>query len=108
MPHETKPPETVSPETLHIASCLVHVDPSRCREVADWLIRQPGCEVSAEDPAGKLVVVMESHCESRILELIDSVQQRPGVFGAALVYHQLLDPDTADEPERPRHEIDPS
>lgn len=86
-------------ETLHIASFLVHLAPSCCREVADWLVSQPGCEVSAEDPAGKLVVVVESHHEARILELIDSVQLRSGVFGAALVYHQLLDPDTADEPE---------
>ncbi|MCE9664582.1 chaperone NapD [Halomonas sp. M5N1S17] len=85
-------------EALHIASLLVHARPEHRREVAQWLDAQSGSEVSADDPSGKLVVVVESEREARILELIDSVQMRPGVLGAALVYHQMLDPATADEP----------
>ncbi|RDB41948.1 glutamate synthase [Halomonas sp. DQ26W] len=88
-------------EVLHIASLLVHARPEHSREVAQWLGAQPGIEVSAEDPSGKLVVVVESEREARILELIDSVQVQPGVLGAALVYHQVLDPATADAPANP-------
>lgn len=88
-------------ETLHIASLLVHVRPEHGQEVARWLAAQPESEVSAEDPAGKLVVVVESLRETRILELIDAIQIRPGVLGAALVYHQVLDPASADEPADP-------
>ncbi len=86
-------------DVLHITSLLVHVRPDDCRAVARWLARQPGCEVSAEDPAGKLVLVMESPDERRILAMIDAIQQRPGVLGASLVYHEQLDPDTADDPQ---------
>lgn len=86
-------------DTLHVASFLVHVRPTNLHDVADWLADQADCEVSAEDPSGKLVVVVESLHETRVLELIDSVQLLPGVLGAAFVYHELLDPDTADEPQ---------
>ena len=86
-------------EHLHIASLLVHVRPGQLDAVSAWLSRQPDAELGGEDPAGKLVVVMESRHEGRILALIDAVQQRPGVLGAALVYHQLLDPQIADDPQ---------
>lgn len=86
-------------ETLHIASFIVHVRPERLREIADWLSAQHDCEVRGEDPNGKLVAVVESLQEKYVLHLIDSVQLLPGVFGAALVYHQMLDPATADEPQ---------
>ncbi|APX94465.1 hypothetical protein BWR19_16835 [Halomonas sp. 1513] len=88
----------MSQETLHIASFIVHVRPPRLAEVAAWLNAAGGCEVRGEDAAGKLVAVVESFKESRALDLIDAVQTRPGVLGAALVYHQLLDPASADEP----------
>ncbi|MGM0784400.1 MAG: chaperone NapD [Pseudomonadota bacterium] len=86
-------------QSLHIASFLVHVRPAQCASVAAWLADQPGCEVRAQDPAGKLVVVMESEGEQPILERIDDARRQPGVLDAALIYHQLLDPATADEPE---------
>jgi periplasmic nitrate reductase NapD len=89
----------VTSEPLHIASFLVLVTPDHRRRVSDWLSRQPGAEVSAEDPAGKLVVVVESDREARILELIEAVRERAGVLDASLVYHQWLDPATADEPQ---------
>ncbi|GHE22192.1 chaperone NapD [Halomonas urumqiensis] len=90
--------ETLS-TSLHITSLLIHVNPGDCRAVALWLSRQPGCEVSAEDPAGKLVLVMECLDERRILAMIDSIQRRPGVLGAALVYHEQLAPESADDPQ---------
>ncbi len=84
-------------DALHIASFLVHVRPEECKTVAQWLAAQPDSEIRAEDASGKLVVVMESEREARILDMIDAVQARHGVLGAALVYHQMLDPETADE-----------
>ncbi|WP_355661104.1 chaperone NapD [Halomonas salifodinae] len=84
---------------LHIASLLVQARPQRLAEVAAWLGRRPGVELGAEDPAGKLVVVVESEAEAAILGLIDALQQRPGVLGAALIYHQVLDAASADQPQ---------
>lgn len=89
-----------SDKALHIASLLVQARPQRLAEVAAWLGRQPGVELGAEDPAGKLVVVVESDAEAAILGLIDALQQRPGVLGAALIYHQVLDAADADQPQK--------
>lgn len=86
-------------ETLHIASFIIHARPEHLQGTADWLSTQSDCELRGEDASGKLVVVVESLQEQRVLELIDSAQMLPGVLGAALVYHQMLDPQTADEPQ---------
>lgn len=86
-------------ETLHIASFIVHVRPEQLQETVAWLSAKPDCEVRGEDAGGKLVAVVESLQEKYVLELIDSVQLLPGVLGAALVYHQMLDPATADAPQ---------
>lgn len=89
----------MSTDALHIASLLVHVQPGHARSVARWVEGQADTEIRGEDTAGKLVVVVESQHERRILALVDALQALPGVLGAALVYHQILDPVTADEPE---------
>ncbi|TVP54682.1 MAG: glutamate synthase [Halomonadaceae bacterium] len=89
--------------SLHIASVLVHVQPTQLAATIAWLQQHRGCEVRGQDPGGKIVVVLESHQsqggEHRILDLIAEAQARTGVVSAALVYHQQLDPDTADEPQ---------
>jgi len=87
----------MSKEALHIASVLVHAKPEHRSEVAAWLAALPDTEVRAEDPAGKIVAVVESTDEKRILNVIDKAQENPAVLSAALIYHEMLDPETANE-----------
>ncbi|MDH4562358.1 chaperone NapD [Pseudomonas sp. BN411] len=79
------------PESLHIASLIVHLHPRLLAAVKDNLRRIPDLELHQESPEGKLVVVLEARDESRILATLDSIQNLPGVLNAALVYHEILD-----------------
>ncbi len=84
-------------DALHIASLLVHCRPELLEAVKRNLVLLPGIELHQESAAGKLVVVIEAEHESRILDTISHIQQMPGVFNAALIYHELLSPEG--EPE---------
>lgn len=84
---------------LHIVSFIIHVKPDALATTAQWLAEQPNCEIRGEDEAGKLVVVAENNDEKALLQLMDTVREQPGVLDAALVYHEVLAADTADEPQ---------
>lgn len=80
-------------DSLHIASLLVHCHPDSLAAVRANLARLPDLELHQCSPAGKQVVVLEARDESAILERLQAIQQLPGVLGAALIYHELLDPE---------------
>jgi len=52
-----------------------------------------GLELHQESAAGKLVVVLEAVHENQILQRIDQINNLPGVLNAALIYHELLEPE---------------
>ena len=79
------------PDSLHIASLIVHTHPHLLAAVKANLRRIPHLELHQESPEGKLVVVLEARDESQILATLDSIQSLPGVLNAALVYHEILD-----------------
>ncbi|MDR5899317.1 chaperone NapD [Halomonas vilamensis] len=85
--------------TLHIVSFIVHVKPDALAATVQWLAEQPNCDIRGEDEAGKLVVVAENNDEKALLQLMETVRDQPGVLDAALVYHEVLAADTADEPQ---------
>jgi nitrate reductase NapD len=75
---------------LHVASLVIHVRPNHLSELKLWLLAQDGVEIHAESEQGKLVVVMETQEQQKILDLIDGASLRPGALNAALVYHEIL------------------
>lgn len=83
--------------TLHIASLLVHCRPELFEAVKANMRLLPDLELHQESPAGKVVVVLEAEHESRILQAIDQIQQIPGVLNAALIYHELLPSEGAQQ-----------
>lgn len=83
--------------TLHIASLLVHVRPELFEAVKANLCLLEGVELHQQSPQGKLVVVLETQHEQQILDRIEQINQLPGVLNAALVYHEVLSPEGADE-----------
>lgn len=84
-------------DPLHIASLLVHARPEQFEAVKANLCLLDGVELHQQSPLGKLVVVLETVSEQQILERIDQISNLPGVLNAALVYHELLSPEGADE-----------
>ncbi|SDU28372.1 chaperone NapD [Halopseudomonas salegens] len=83
---------------VHIASLLVQVKPESMSELQLDLTGQPGIEVRAQSPQGKLVVVMETDQQKRILDFQASLHDRPGVLSCNLVYHEVVATEEADRP----------
>lgn len=84
------PLHPVSVAPLHIASLALQVFPAHLSATKDWLTQQAGVEIHAEDPVGKLVVVVETDHERAITQLLDKMVERPGVLNASLIYHEIL------------------
>jgi nitrate reductase NapD len=87
------------PDSIQIASLIVHSQPALMAAVKANLHRLPGLELHQESPQGKLVVVLEAQDEAQILATLDAIQSLPGVLNAALVYHEVL--EEQDSPAHP-------
>ena len=76
---------------VHIASCIARVRPealAACRASIESVIGWP---VSATDPIGKLVVVMEGANTGALLEQMDRIRALPGVLNIEMVYQHSED-----------------
>jgi len=76
-------------EEIHISSLVVHADPNYIVQIKNKINEYPSAEIFAEDPSGKLVVVLETTSSDNITEVIDTVGKLPHVLNTALVYHQI-------------------
>ncbi|SEL09445.1 periplasmic nitrate reductase chaperone NapD [Atopomonas hussainii] len=77
------------PHTVHIASLLVHSQPSALEAVKAFALTLPHVEVHSQSPQGKLVLVCESDHEKRIADYLDALNAQPSVLSAALIYHEI-------------------
>ncbi|MBD9424025.1 chaperone NapD [Pseudomonas sp. PDM15] len=87
------------PDSIQIASLIVHTQPALLAAVKANLRQLPGLELHQESPQGKLVVVLEAEDEAQILAILDAIQNLPGVLNAVLVYHEVL--EEQDSPAHP-------
>jgi|GEM_PF-666112 len=71
---------------LHISSLVVQARPDRLAAVRDAIISRGG-EIPAEDPDGKLVVVLETDSETKITDFLNEIAVMSGVISASLVFH---------------------
>lgn len=79
---------------VHISSILIRVQPIRMQALMTHLRTIAGLEIHAVDPSGKLVAVLETDGDRRIVEILDRIQQEPGVYAANLVYHHIESADS--------------
>ena len=70
-----------------IASVIAQVRPQDLDAVAATVAQQPGLEVHAQDPRGRLVVVLELANDAALAEAMSLIGAVPGVLGVNLVYH---------------------
>lgn len=71
---------------LHIASCVARVRPESLGTVIapiEALINGP---ISARDPIGKLIIVIEGSSTGALLEQMDRIRSVPGVLNIEMVY----------------------
>jgi len=74
---------------LHISSLLIHVRPQGLQPLLDALQDRAGVEVFAQEPSGKLVLVLETEHERDIVETIDFIEQQRGVLAVSMSYHHI-------------------
>jgi nitrate reductase NapD len=86
----------------HIASLLVHAFPAELEGVAAAIEKLGGAEVHAKDPAGKILVTLESENEAEILSRISEIQDMDSVLNAVLVYHEVELPETTPKIVEPK------
>ena len=82
---------------LHVSSLLVHGAAGRLNEICAAIEGMAGAEVHARDPAGKLIVTIESGNEAEIGRQVEAMRALDGVHAANLVYHQVDDAVDAEE-----------
>ena len=71
---------------LHIASCVARVRLGAMEEVIARIEAVTGCPVSARDPIGKLVIVIEGASTGALLDQMDAIRTIPGVLNIEMVY----------------------
>ncbi|GLS83054.1 chaperone NapD [Paraferrimonas haliotis] len=76
-------------EEYQVTSLVVHCKPELETQVSDSLTNIAGVEIHASDNNGKMVVTVESHSQSALLDGVEAINKTQGVLSATLVYHQI-------------------
>jgi nitrate reductase NapD len=76
---------------IHIAGCVVRVPAERLGEAAAAIGELPRCEVFAQSPVGKLVVVLEGNETAQIMDSIDAIRNIKGVQSVEFAYQHVED-----------------
>ena len=98
--HDGKP-ERPSQQTrggrqVEIVSLLVSARPQHLAAVAAAILDLGNCEIHAQDPKGKLIVVIEEESQGAIGAKVNVIAGLPHVVAAAMVFQASdTDADTA-------------
>lgn len=76
-------------QEVHISSLVVHTAPEHLPVIRDQIEALENAEVWGDNPAGKIVVVLETATQGFLTETIETINNLPNVLGTALVYHQI-------------------
>jgi len=82
----------------HISSLLVQVSPEHLEETKKLIEAFEEAEIYGVNEVGKIVVVLETQTQGFITDVIEKINNMPGVLGATMVYHQIdVEPDTSNQ-----------
>lgn len=90
MPSGSPPAKTPVPE-IHIASCIARVRPEALAASTATIEALTGATVSASDPTGKLVLVIEGGSTGALLDQMDRIRAIEGVLNIDMVYQHSED-----------------
>ncbi len=86
-------------DEIHISSLVVHAEPNHLEKVKTAILALPGSEIFADDPQGKIVVVLTTEDQGFITTTIDKISELEHVLNVALVYHHIeKETETFDKP----------
>ena len=70
----------------HIASCVARVRPEALEAAISRIELTIGSAISARDPIGKVVIVIEGASTGALLDQMDQIRKIPGVLNLEMVY----------------------
>ncbi|WP_417827177.1 chaperone NapD [Thalassospira povalilytica] len=70
-----------------ISSMIVQARPEKLDAIATELEAFPGIEITARDPSGKIIVVLEAANDRQLADTMSDIGNIAGVLGVNLVYH---------------------
>ena len=70
-----------------ISSMIIQSRPENMTSIKAALSHMPDTEISADDPSGKIVVVMEAENDRQLADGMKQIGDIPGVLGVNLVFH---------------------
>jgi nitrate reductase NapD len=91
MPITRRAMMTGNTNSCHIASMIVQCLPEKLSTTAAHIEAIPNLTVPERDDRGKLIVLIEAHGESQLMDRISKIEATSGVISANLVYHQIDD-----------------
>ena len=83
------------PGASEIASLVVHTRPEHLPDVRSAIEAMPCTAIAAEDPRGKLIVLVETGPGDRLGDTLTALSVAPKVISAVLVYHAVADKEIA-------------
>lgn len=78
-------------DRAEIVSLIVNAFPPHLEEVAATISAIAGAEVHAQDPKGKLIVVLEAPTQGEIGAIANAISGIPHVLSAAMVFQATDD-----------------
>jgi nitrate reductase NapD len=73
---------------MNVSSVIVHARDGQLAAVQTLLQQQPGIEIHAASPDGKLIVSIETESDRETIAAFERLGQTSGVLSTAMVYHQ--------------------
>ncbi|MBK6595824.1 MAG: chaperone NapD [Burkholderiales bacterium] len=74
---------------MNVSSLIVNARDGQAADVQALLTQQPGVEIHAASPEGKLIVTIETESDRETVAAFERITQTDGVLSAAMVYHQI-------------------
>ncbi|WP_035387006.1 chaperone NapD [Ferrimonas senticii] len=77
------------PQELHVASLVVHANPSKHLQVQQQIATLANAELVSQTDDHRYIVVLDGDNRQQLLDSIEALQQFDGVISTALAYHQV-------------------
>lgn len=74
---------------MNVSSLIVNARDGHATVVQTLLAQQPGVEIHAASPEGKLIVTIETESDRETVDAFERIAKTEGVLSAAMVYHQI-------------------
>lgn len=74
---------------MNVSSLIVNARDGHATAVQTLLAQQPGVEIHAASPEGKLIVTIETESDRETVDAFERIAKTEGVLSAAMVYHQI-------------------